>query len=265
MTIAPLTSGIHHLTLRSTDQGRSRGFYGETLGLPIVLETPELFVALAGATAIVVRGPDARTPAGDRFDPFRVGLDHVALACAREAELERVARALDAAGVASTGLTIDPLLQRRYVAFKDPDGIAWEFYMAPAVAIEVVERYLAALQTGDLDAVPFAEDVTFESPLAPRVTGRAAVLAALRGILPAVQGVTVRDHIAQGEFVASRFELKTPFGTIEVFDRLRVVNGLLAEIRPFYDPRVITDAAKTAGDGVDTGRAASQLEPTWSA
>ena len=85
--IAPQTSGVHHLALRSTDLARARAFYGGTLGLPIVLETPALFIALAGATAIAVRGPEAGTPAGDRFNPFRVGLDHVALACGCEDEL----------------------------------------------------------------------------------------------------------------------------------------------------------------------------------
>lgn len=240
--IAPQTSGVHHLALRSTDLARARAFYGGTLCLPIVLETPALFIALAGATAVAVRGPEAATPAGDRFNPFRVGLDHIALACGHEAELERVAAALDAGRVPSTGLTFDAVLQRRYVAFKDPDGIAWEFYMAPNVAVEVVERYLQALQTGQIDDLPLAADVTFESPLAARVAGREAVLDALRGLLPAVRGVTVRDHVADGEFVASRFELETPFGRIDVFDRFRVVNGMLAEIRPYFDPRAITGA-----------------------
>lgn len=246
MTIALQTAGVHHLTLRSTDLARARSFYGGTLGFPIVVETAELFVALAGSTAIAVRGPDDRTPAGDRFDPFRVGLDHVALACDCEDELERVAAALDASGVRSTGLTFDAVLQRRYVAFKDPDGIAWEFYMAPNVAVEVVERYLAALQTGNLADVPFAANVTFESPLAPQVVGRDAVVETLRQMLPAVRGISVRGHIANGEFVASRFDLETPFGCIEVFDRFRVVNGLLAEIRPFYDPRPIASAMGTS-------------------
>jgi glyoxylase I family protein len=241
MTIAPQTTGVHHLTLRSADLGRARDFYGGTLGFPIVLETRALFIAIAGATAIAVRGPEPQTPSDDRFDPFRVGLDHVALACTHESELERVAAALDAAHVPSTGVKLDPTLDRRYVAFKDPDGIAWEFYMSPNVAIEVVEKYLDALQTGNLIDVPFAADVTFESPLASRVTGRDEVLDALRGILPAVLGVDVRDHVADGEYVASRFTLKTSFGPIDVFDRFRVVNGLLAEIRPYYDPRVITE------------------------
>jgi catechol 2,3-dioxygenase-like lactoylglutathione lyase family enzyme len=244
--ITPRTPGIHHLTLRSTDLGRSRAFYGNTLGLPIVIDTPELFAALAGDAAIVVRGPDAKTPDGDRFNPFRVGLDHVALGCAKESELERVAAALAAASVPSTGIKFDAVLQRRYVAFKDPDGIAWEFYMAPNVSIDVVERYLAALQTGDLDSVPFAEGVAFESPLQTRVSGRAAVKDALSGMLPVIKKVTVRDHIANGEWVASRFTLTTAFGEIEIFDRFRVVNGLLTELRPYYDPRAITNATQPA-------------------
>ena len=60
--------------------------------------------------------------------------------------------------------------------------------------------------------------------------------------------MTVRDHIADGEFVASRFDLDTPFGRIEAFDRFRVVNGFLAEIRPYYDPR-----PDHLGDGGESG------------
>jgi len=165
----------------------------------------------------------------------------------REGGRARTRRGGPGIGSGAFHRTFDPVLQRRYVAFKDPDGIAWEFYMAPNLALEVVERYLDALRTGHLDEVPFAPDVTFESPLAPRVSGKEAVLEALTGLLPVVLGVAVRDHIAQGEYVATRFELETPFGRIDVFDRFHVVNGLLAEIRPFYDPRPITNVtAKSA-------------------
>ncbi len=61
---------------------------------------------------------------------LRIGLDHVALACEDESELARVAAALSAAGVENTGAKLNETLGKRYVAFKDPDGIAWEFYMA---------------------------------------------------------------------------------------------------------------------------------------
>jgi glyoxylase I family protein len=59
------------------------------------------------------------------------GVHHIAaLACGDEAELTRVAAALAAAGVENSGVKVDATLDRRYVAFKDPDRIAWELYMA---------------------------------------------------------------------------------------------------------------------------------------
>ena len=130
MTINIKTPGVHHLALRCTDLERSRRFYVEILGFPVVLEAPNIFIFLAGSSAVAVRGPEADTPQGDVFSPFRVGLDHVALACPDEAELERVALALSGAGVENTGVKLDEVLGKRYVAFKDLDRIAWEFYMA---------------------------------------------------------------------------------------------------------------------------------------
>jgi catechol 2,3-dioxygenase-like lactoylglutathione lyase family enzyme len=123
------TPGVHHVALRVSDFARAKRFYTETLGFPVLLEVPNLLLFAAGGTAIAIRGPEAQTPAGDQFTPFRVGLDHVALGCTDEAELERVAAALSAAGIENTGAKLDAGLGKRYVAFKDPDRIAWEFYM----------------------------------------------------------------------------------------------------------------------------------------
>ncbi len=124
------TSGVHHIALRVSDYERAKRFYTETLGFPLLMEVPNLLLFAAGGTPFGIRGPEARTAAGDCFDPFRVGLDHVALACTDESELERVAAALAAAGVENTGVKLDATLGKRYVAFKDPDRIAWELYMA---------------------------------------------------------------------------------------------------------------------------------------
>ena len=129
MSIGIKTQGVHHVALRTSDLSRSKQFYQGTLGFPVILEIENAFIFLAGATAIGVRGPEVSTPAGDVFSPFRVGLDHLALACAEEAELERVAAALSAAGVRNTGVKLDPAFNKKYVAFKDPDGIAWELFM----------------------------------------------------------------------------------------------------------------------------------------
>jgi glyoxylase I family protein len=128
MSINPQTPGVHHVALRVSDVARARRFYSETLGFPVVLDRPELFLFAAGGTVFGIRGPARDTPAGDSFDPNRVGLDHLALGCPDAGELERVAGALAAAGIENTGVKTDETLGRRYVAFKDPDRIAWEFY-----------------------------------------------------------------------------------------------------------------------------------------
>ena len=129
MSINIKTPGVHHIALRSADYERSKKFYTETLGFQMLMEVPGLFLFLAGSTPFGVRKPDANSPDGDKFNPYRVGLDHVALACEDEAELERVAAALQEAGVENTGVKLDETLGKRYVAFKDPDRIAWELYM----------------------------------------------------------------------------------------------------------------------------------------
>lgn len=123
------TPGLHHVALRSSDLARSRVFYIERLGFSVLLETPDILIFGAGGNAVAVRGPDAQTAQGDCFDPYRVGLDHLALACTDEGELHRVANELTSAGIENTGVKLDGTLGKNYVAFKDPDGIAWELYM----------------------------------------------------------------------------------------------------------------------------------------
>jgi len=128
--INPQTSGVHHVTIRCTDLARARLFYIERLGFPILLEAEGLLLFAAGQTAFGVRAPTSATRGDDAFDPFRVGLDHIALACHDPAELRRVADALAAAGIESTGVKTCSTLGKEYVAFKDPDGVKWELYMA---------------------------------------------------------------------------------------------------------------------------------------
>ncbi len=125
-----VTTGVHHVSLRSTDLARSRVFYVDRLGFVPLLETPELLIVAAGQTAFAIRAPGATTAPGDAFDPYRVGLDHVALACADIQELRRVASALTGWGIESTGIKTDEVLGKEYVAFRDPDGIKWELYMS---------------------------------------------------------------------------------------------------------------------------------------
>ena len=127
-----LTGGLHHLSIRTTDMSRAKRFYTETLGFPQVLETDGAILLNARGTLFGLLGPAQETSPEDRFDPFRVGLDHLALAVANAEVLNELKQQLDAAGVRNNGVEDDTLTGARYIAFYDPDGIAWELYAMPA-------------------------------------------------------------------------------------------------------------------------------------
>ena len=48
--------------------------------------------------------------------------------------LHELKRQLDAAGVRNNGVEDDTLTGATYIAFYDPDGIAWELYAVPAAS-----------------------------------------------------------------------------------------------------------------------------------
>lgn len=129
MAINIKTPGIHHIALRSSNLARSRTFYHEILGFPIALESDNLFIFIAGGTFIGVRGPEEEKEGSNTFNPFNVGLDHLALGCTDEAELYRVEKELTDAGIENTGVKFDDTLAKNYIAFKDPDRISWEYFM----------------------------------------------------------------------------------------------------------------------------------------
>ncbi len=122
------TPGIHHLALRVSDLDRSKDFYLNKLGFPKALEVPGLCIFVVGGMFIALRAPDEQTPANDAFNPFRIGLDHLALGCENPEDLVRVAKALNDHGIENTGIKRDTTLDKDYVAFKDPDRISWEYY-----------------------------------------------------------------------------------------------------------------------------------------
>jgi catechol 2,3-dioxygenase-like lactoylglutathione lyase family enzyme len=124
-------NGWSHLGLRVTDLARAKGFYVDTLGCPLVRETESVvFVTVAGLLIALI-GADAHTPGEDHFDPFRVGLDHLALAVADPSQLADLQRDLDTAGVRNNGVEEDKATHRLYISFYDPDDIAWELYAVP--------------------------------------------------------------------------------------------------------------------------------------
>ena len=132
--MALLTGGLHHVSIRTTDLERAKRFYSETLEFQPVLETDGAVLLNANGILLGVLDAAPQTSAEDQFDPFRVGLDHLALAVNNAESLHELKRQLDAAGVRNNGVEDDTLTGARYIAFYDPDGIAWELYAMPAAS-----------------------------------------------------------------------------------------------------------------------------------
>jgi glyoxylase I family protein len=85
-------------------------------------------VYLLGNTLIGLH-QHAKPAPEERFSELRIGLDHVAFGCADRAELDRWAQRLDELGVER-----GEIKDRGYgsgVSFRDPDGIALEFFAPP--------------------------------------------------------------------------------------------------------------------------------------
>jgi hypothetical protein len=103
--------------------------------------------------------------------------------------------------------------------------------------IAAVNAYLDSLAMKDLSKVNFAEDVTFEGPRMPKLSGRQMVLGFLQSILPSIRGIELKQHIVEGEYVATLFDMRTATGVDHVFDRIHILEGEIKGIHAFYYPQ----------------------------
>ena len=120
--------GLHHVSLRVTDMDRSADFYRDVLGFDVQTPAEGLAYFAAGDCLVVLKPPLEGTPEGDRFSEYRIGVDHLAFTLTDRADLEGVVDAVRGAGVETAGVELDPLLNKEYVCFRDPDNVQWEFY-----------------------------------------------------------------------------------------------------------------------------------------
>ena len=92
--------------------------------------------------------------------------------------------------------------------------------------------------TKNVSQVPFAEDVTFEGPGMRKLTGRQMVVGFLASIMPSVRGFQVKQHIVEGDYVETVFDMETVNGVDHVFDRIHLVDGEIRGVHAFYYPQV---------------------------
>lgn len=124
---------IGHVAITVNDLAVSRPWYRSLIGADPVLDEPtdggfHHTVFLIGGTLLGLHEHPANGTGGT-FTEFRPGLDHVAFGCADRAALADWEVHLDSLGIAHGGI-----VDAHYgsgLSFRDPDGIALEFF-APA-------------------------------------------------------------------------------------------------------------------------------------
>lgn len=102
--------------------------------------------------------------------------------------------------------------------------------------IAVVESFLNCLVSKDLAQLPVEPDLTVESPFIARVGGGAAMKYVKR-VADSVTAIRVKQHVVEGDFVATLFEEDTVNGSVAVFSLFQVVSERVKGVSVFYDPR----------------------------
>lgn len=105
--------------------------------------------------------------------------------------------------------------------------------------IQAVENYIYALKEKDLSRAPLADDIYAVDPVAGEVKGAEAFRNFLSNLLPAINNVRIHQHISEGDYVATRWEVDATFGLIQIFEMFKIKDGLITEALGYFDPRPI--------------------------
>ncbi len=121
---------VHHAALRVTQLDRSVEFYANLFGFQTVAALPEVTLLSNGTLLLGLRDGQGGA-SDDRFDEFRVGLDHLSFSVGSRKELDRAVQVLDQRGVPHGAIEDMGKEFGLYVlAFRDPDNIQLELTAA---------------------------------------------------------------------------------------------------------------------------------------
>jgi catechol-2,3-dioxygenase len=125
---------LNHVALTVRDLGISAPWYESLFGAAPVIDEdtdPDLHhtVFMVGNTLVGLHQHVKPAP-DEAFSEYRVGLDHVSFGCATRDELDKWAARLDELGIDHGN--IKDASYGSGLSFRDPDGIALEFFAPPA-------------------------------------------------------------------------------------------------------------------------------------
>jgi glyoxylase I family protein len=119
---------LDHVVLTVVDIQRTKEFYTKIFGEPD-FQRDTGFMYHIGPTRLFFTLPRGAQAPNDRFDPTRVGLEHIAVGVKTVDDLRAYATALDEAGIKHSGIHIDNHSNKEKIWLDDPDKIRVEFYI----------------------------------------------------------------------------------------------------------------------------------------
>jgi len=127
-----LLPAIHHVALICSDYQRSKAFYTQTLGFPIIREVYraerdswKLDLDVSPGVSLELFSFPAPPPRPSR--PEAQGLRHLAFAVP---DVDAAIATLSERGVSCEPVRVDEFTDRRFTFFADPDGLPIELYEA---------------------------------------------------------------------------------------------------------------------------------------
>ncbi len=120
------TSGLNHIIMTIKDVKPSQAFYSDILEFEVEAIADGFFLRTGGVTIFFF--PSNRPIPDDRFNEFRIGLDHLSFTAPSETALQLLAERLLASGIETKGVETYHT-GNKYVAFRDPDNIQLEYWL----------------------------------------------------------------------------------------------------------------------------------------
>ena len=127
--------GFTHVAVTVSDLARSTAWYADLFGSAPVLDE-DVAAGSFHHTVFAIGGGNLfglhvhAEPSSAQFDERSPGLDHVSFACGDRAGLEKWSVRLDELGIVRGEIVDAPYGSG--LSFRDPDGIALEFFAPPA-------------------------------------------------------------------------------------------------------------------------------------
>jgi len=106
--------------------------------------------------------------------------------------------------------------------------------------VQIADTYLEALRSKDCTKALLSPDVSLRYPLTPRTLIRKeTVIEYMHSILLAIDDVKIEQHLTDGEYVVTLWSAYTVRATIPVCSVFRISDGLIADVRTYFDTRLL--------------------------